>query len=991
MAVASFLFQPLGAYARPSLVAQATSATTGGVSGTVRDETGAPVAGASITVRGAGTYHTVSDSHGAFAIDNIAPGLYVFTVQKPGYDTATESDFAVFSGEVEKLNVAIHAQTFTSLRTIATVRSRAAGTFNTSTASVDVVTAQTFQDQADPQVDRVLNQIPGVQISLPSDDANGASLGAVTFPNVRGALSFETATLIDGHPLATASFGDYVSTYLNSYMLGSIEVIKGPGAMAPEVNGAIGGTVNFRTKDPTLDFTPDYTFGYTSTGGTFFNFGFTGTSGRLGYVAEVAGYDDPSALNGKQVWFDPTSGDSDGIVGSPGNGQGYQLGTVSQGKSVIPGTASYVYNQYPLVACCYSILGDYDNTSELLKLRYKFSGATTATLTYLGGQTTADENGDNSALTPSVFTPGASYTGSALAVNSPLLVSNVYASGQPVLTHNNEPIFEGEVRTLLGNDTLLGRFYHAGIVRVAQQGLGLDVPTVLDEKLYGVGSNAQGQNVTYNGTLTPVYYYDYFLENETDKLTGYSFEYDHPFSSTNDLTASFDTSTTNSTDYEIESNAWYDTTGGKIGTTAAPYYASTDLPNGSTQTNGTFLLRDTDNITDRLSGILSLYENTYQSTYAYANSACSEGNAACAYNSPDYQFRTSNSDHFDQRLGLTYRLNQNAILRLAAGSAIAPPYLYILSQRNGTVSVASGGSYASVTLNAGTLKPETASEIDLGADVRIPKPSLYLSGDVYQSNLFNHFVDQTESIGTCDNNLYNVNCGTGNGTATLFASRYINVSNSRYQGAELSIKRVVDNGLNFSLSGAVQHAYAYNLPKCFYGSAGNCGYYSNLGIIPGENFTGPYTSGEVSGYGYGGFANQNIPYFQGNAEISYHWASGIYASFGSTFYGKNNSFNEPPFTISYATVRVPLSDTLSLQVSGSNIFNTLDAYFPIIGGGVDIPLAGSPVLNGVHLPAQTASTANVLGPATYRFVLTKTFGRINSGNGSHPNSSQSSY
>lgn len=945
-------------------------------------------------MHGASTYDTTTDAKGQFVVEGVAPGLYVFTVQKAGYNTASESDFAIFSGEVEHLNVTLHTATFSSLRTIATVRAYGQGTFNTSTASVNVVPSQTFEDQAATQVNRVLNQIPGVQISLPSDDANGAALGAVTFPDIRGGLSYETATLIDGHPLATQSFGDYVTTYLNSFMLGSVEVIKGPGAMAPEVNNAIGGTVNFETKDPTLTFTPDYTFGVTNHGGTYYNFGVSDTVGRVGFVFDFAGYDDPSALNGQRVWYDPTSEGDDGAVGNVPSGQGYALTSVSQGRSLIPGTASYVYNLYPLVACCYTILGDYDNASELLKLRYKLSGATTATFTYLGGQTTADENGDNSSYTPSLFTPGASYTGTALAPNSPLLISNVFASGQPVLTNNNEPILEGEVRTTLGNDTILGRFYHAGIVRLVLQGEEPNVPTELTEQLYGVGNNGSGVPVTYNGTPTPVYYFDYFQENETDKLNGYSVEWDHPISTNNNLTFSWDTSTDQSIDYEIESNTLYDSSGGTIDLTASPYYASTDLPEGSAQTSSTFLLRDQATLGNRLSATLSLYDNLYRNTYTYSNPECSaaSGTAVCAYNSPDWLFKTTNTSHFDERLGLTYRLNPNAILRLAAGSAIAPPYLYILSQLNGSVSVNTTTNTATVKLNNGNLLPETAAGIDLGADVRVPKTSLYFSADAYQTNLFNHFIETYQSIGTCGSNSAGLTCPTGSPTTPLYSEQYFNLSNSRFQGVELSFKRVAPQGLNFTVSGAIQHAYAYNLPPCFYGfsaTTGACGYYTNLGIIPGENFTAAYTGGEVSGYGYNSFSNQSIPYFQGNASVAYYWANGLYAELGTTLYGKNNSFNEAPFSISYATLRIPLSDTLSLQVSGDNIFNSLNGYFPILGGGVDAPLAASPVLNGVKLPALAATNANVLGPATYRFELTKTFGKVYSGNGSKPNSSQS--
>ena len=699
-------------------------------------------------------------------------------------------------------------------------------------------------------------------------------------------------------------------------------------------------------------------------------------------------------LNNTKVWYDPTSEGDDGAVGNVPAGQGYAITAVPQSQSFVPGTASYPYNHFPLIACCYNVLGDYDNNAELLKLRYKFSNATTATVAYLGSQTTADENGDNSSLTPSLFTPGASYTGTALGANFPVLISNVFASGQPVLTNNNEPMVEAEVRSTLGNDTILARYYHAGIVRLVLQGQEPNIPTVLTEDLYGVGNNAAGQPVTYNGTPTPVYYFDYFHENETDKLNGYSLEWDHPIGSNNTLTLSYDSSTDSSIDYEIESNTLFDSGGGAIDLTAPPYYASTTLPQGSAQTISTILARDTAQF-GKLGATLSLYFNNYANTYTFANPQCAaaSGTAVCAVDSPDWQFQTAHNGHFDERLGLTYSLTPNAILRLAAGSAIAPPFLSILSANAtaGTVSVNTTTNVATVKLNNGNLVPETAAAIDLGADVRIAKPSIFVSVDAYQTNLFNHFINTTQLIGTCGSNPAGLSCGAnGFPNTPLYSSQYFNLSNSRFQGVELSVKRIVDAGLNFSVSGAIQHAYAYNLPPCFYGmssTTGQCGYYTNLGIVAGQNFTANSGS-PVSGYGYTSFANQNIPYFQGSAEVSYHWNSGLYAALGSTLYGKNNSFNEAPFSISYATLRIPLSSTLSLQVSGDNIFNSLNSLYPIIGGGVNASLAAAPVFNGVTLPAVAATNANVLGPAVYRFVLTKTFGKINTGNGEHPNSSQ---
>jgi iron complex outermembrane receptor protein len=266
--LACFLFAVCMAFAPAS--AQSAGGT---LTGTVSDTEGAPIAGAAVTLRGPSTYNASSDAKGTFEISSVAPGVYTIAVTKPGYATANQSDVAIISGETQTVAVRMEALTFSSLRTIATVRVGGKATINTSQAAVSVVNAQTFLDQSAPQVTRVLSQIPGLQISFPSNSANAAAPGAITVPNIRGATSYETASLIDGHPISVGQYGDNVTTFLNSCMFGNVEVVKGPGADSPVVNNAIGGTTNFRTKDPTATIEPEILAGFDNHGGSFSNFG----------------------------------------------------------------------------------------------------------------------------------------------------------------------------------------------------------------------------------------------------------------------------------------------------------------------------------------------------------------------------------------------------------------------------------------------------------------------------------------------------------------------------------------------------------------------------------------------------------------------------------------------------------------------------------------------------------------------------------------------
>ncbi len=225
----------------------------------------------------------------------------------------------------------------------------------------------------------------------------------------------------------------------------------------------------------------------------------------------------------------------------------------------------------------------------------------------------------------------------------------------------------------------------------------------------------------------------------------------------------------------------------------------------------------------------------------------------------------------------------------------------------------------------------------------------------------------------------------------IYYSENENVSNARFEGVELSIKHIPTYGIGFNLSGAMEHAYAYNIPANFYctftsKAADPCipaNYNTNLAIIAGNNFTG---NGIATGYYCGsnhapphyqnttfpsacsdsvnGYSNTNIPYLQGNAEVNWTGHNGMKIIFGETLLGKNNSFNAPPFWIGYTSVRVPITDAISIQVSGDNIFNALPGLFEYEGTGPSYPLA-----NG----QQAATIENQLGPAVWHFELTKTF------------------
>lgn len=937
----------------------AAPTTTGTVQGTIKDNGGAPVADAKVTISGVQTKTTTSDAKGAFSFADLTAGLYTLTASKAGYQTASEPDLTVFPGQTQTLAVTMPALTFSSLRTIASVRAAGRGTFNTTPASISVINSQTFVDQAQPQVMQILNQTPGIVASLPSGSANGAVPGAITFPNIRGALSFETSSLIDGHPVSVGTYGDYVTTFLNSFALGNVEIVKGPGADAPQVNYAIGGTVNFETKDPTPQLSGNYTLGYGSYGGAILNFGLSDTAGRFSYAVDYADNYDPGPLDNYQAWFSP-GGKSGYLNFNPATQTGTSIG-YNDSPGPVPGTSSKLYNVFQLVGCCQSVNSTYESKAELAKLRYALSNATTATFTYLGSQTTADQTGNTSSQLMGTFSPYSKYSGT-LPVGSTLPITNIYPGAD--IEHNNEPIFEGDLRTTLGSDTILARYYHASIYRLINQGT--DNPWTPDNEiltLYGTNngsSKASGPNITGQQMVS---FFDYFRQNEIDRLGGLSLEYHHPFGQGNVLTFAANADSSTTTSYYAEPNL---PSKGPINQNTVGTKYVTYVPTGSKQDFTTYMLRALFSVSPKMNLTFSNYLNEYRNTFA---TACNPITAApnpnqCLPDGSGYTFGSSNRSHYDPRIGLDFRPNRNVALRFSAGSAIAPPYLLLLSQVD-TFSYRAGNPTATEQLNSGSLQPETAFGYDLGGDYRFNDGVTVFSGDVYLTNLYNHFIKQTWDSGTtCPTSV----CGAGT-TVPLLYQAYVNLSNSRFEGIELSLKHTPPVGFGYAIQGAVQHGYAYNLPPCFYSTTfsktgvQDCtAFDTNLGIVAGSNFTG---GAENTSSNYGGFSNQSIPYLQGFGQISYRTAGGLYAQVNETILGKNNSANVPPFGIFNASVRVPIKNGLAIQVAGNNLTNALDGLFPLQGGGVPITLA-----NG----ALGATQSNVLGPRTVRVMLIKNFG-----------------
>lgn len=904
-----------------------------GLQGVVVNDAGAPLANARVSVYGPHTASTTTDAHGQFSV-TLPPGIYSIAAAHPGYEQVTLTSIVVSTG-VAEVRVALPPVSLSSLTTIARVETASRAQFNAGSYPVAVLGSQAFIQQGAVNIEQVLNETPGIVAARPQ--ANAAAAGSTVSPNLRGALDYEKETLIDGHPLINGSHGDYPVMLVDSLLFDDIEIAKGPSAYASEIYYGIGGTMNFRTGDPTLEPQGRAIFGFDNEGGLVGNIRDTGTSGRFGWVIDLADYGTPGPLRDFPAEFAvakgtivPGYGKITGTTtsGSPLNGQ---LGPYPIANSVGDPTNAYA----TLVACCQVVNSDYLTQGEVAKFYYHLSGSTVFDMGFVGIQGNYDGPAGSFGESDTTFSPAASYS----APGAPYQPGDQIAIGEKATfpdsqVWDSEPMFESDLRSTLGDDTLLARYYSEVYLRYTLSDLGSPSSnyTTGPFTLYGTAAiNGAKTPTDFIGTIAALTFPTPYSDSvEHDILHGYSFEDDHPIGD-GQLTFEYDHTV-------ALTNAW-----SVVGSSVHPLgLTTTSIAAGTRQDFITYLLRGTFDLNEKTTLTLANYYDAYDTHYT--PELASNGS---------YIFTNATVGHDDPRLGLSFRASPDVAFRFTAGSALAPPYPSLTNALNETPAeeYVTGDTSVTVTKNPGTLLPETSFGYDLGTDTLLPFGAV-ASFDAYLTNLKNQFDTVVYQNGDYD---------SPSGPIPLYESTTENIGNSRYEGVELSLHDDPSIGVGYVISGDLQRAYPYDIPACFYATAAHpCpGYGTNLLVVPYINFEG-------SGSGYNGVGNKSEAYAMGYASVHERGGAGQYAEIGVTYFGNNNTYDVPPFFVTSASYRIPLGlPQTSIQISADNIFNQNSGSY-LKGYTMAIP---APLVNG-EIGLRNAVP---YGPTTVRVMVGHNF------------------
>jgi len=227
------------------ITAAANPSLSGQVAGTVLDQTGASVGGASVILFGAAgleAQRSLTDQRGHFTLEKVVAADYVVSVQKNGFRELRRV-LRVTPGETLQLELQLNVASLFETVTVTPARGQPQEVFHVPQSPV-VVTQEEMSRRYANILPHALRDVPGVHIQQTTSGQGS--------PFVRGLTGQQVLHLINGVRFNNSTFRPGANQYtalIDQDFADRVEVVHGPSS-TQYGSDSLGGTINVLTQSP---------------------------------------------------------------------------------------------------------------------------------------------------------------------------------------------------------------------------------------------------------------------------------------------------------------------------------------------------------------------------------------------------------------------------------------------------------------------------------------------------------------------------------------------------------------------------------------------------------------------------------------------------------------------------------------------------------------------------------------------------------------------
>ncbi|MBR9977580.1 MAG: TonB-dependent receptor [Bacteroidetes bacterium] len=209
------------------------------LSGRVSDQSGNPLVGVNIIVRGT-VLGSATDDAGKYSISRISPGRHTITASMIGYEKV-HRQVTLSAGEQRRLDLRLAESSVLTGEVIITA-GKHAQSFEEIPVSISTLSGEEIEARGIETMENALRRISGVNITEDQVNIRGSS-------GYSRALGSRVLLLVDGASVLAGDAGEIKFDVVPMYAVERIEVVKGAGS-ALYGSSALGGVINIITREP---------------------------------------------------------------------------------------------------------------------------------------------------------------------------------------------------------------------------------------------------------------------------------------------------------------------------------------------------------------------------------------------------------------------------------------------------------------------------------------------------------------------------------------------------------------------------------------------------------------------------------------------------------------------------------------------------------------------------------------------------------------------